>query len=168
MLKLTLWRHAKSSWKDPQLEDFMRPLNARGRKDAPEMARRIIRQCGQPTRILSSPAERTLTSARVLARQADYPLSDIFCVPGLYESSASALLAAIREYGAMASHLVLVGHMPSLGDLARQLCGHPLGHLPTAAFIHMQLSITQWCDCQGQQEAQALVFDFPKNKCVVN
>ena len=65
----TLWlvRHAKSSWDDPMLVDFDRPLNPRGRRDAPRMGQRLARRHEYPDLMLSSPANRALTTARIIA-----------------------------------------------------------------------------------------------------
>ena len=75
MLLLTLVRHAKSSWDNPALADFDRPLNARGERDAPRMAQHVRRALGIPDRIVSSPALRALTTARVFAETLALPAS---------------------------------------------------------------------------------------------
>lgn len=64
---LTLLRHAKSSWKSDALSDFDRPLNSRGRQDAPEMARRLQAAGIRPSLIVSSPAKRAWSTAKEVA-----------------------------------------------------------------------------------------------------
>ena len=77
MLQLTLIRHAKSSWKDTTLKDFERPLNKRGRHNAPLMGR-VIQDSGLSfDRMVSSPAERAITTARLIAAQLGYPEQQI-------------------------------------------------------------------------------------------
>ena len=73
MKRLTLLRHAKSSWKDPLLDDFDRPLNQRGERDAPVMGRRLQARGARPSMILTSPAKRALRTARLIAQAINYP-----------------------------------------------------------------------------------------------
>ncbi|MGB4972019.1 MAG: histidine phosphatase family protein, partial [Cyclobacteriaceae bacterium] len=61
-MTLYLVRHAKSSWENPDLSDFDRPLNERGRKDAPRMGKRIKEREITPDLMLSSPANRAIST----------------------------------------------------------------------------------------------------------
>lgn len=74
MKRLTLVRHAKSSWKDPSLDDFDRPLNQRGERDAPVMGRRLKARGARPSLILTSPAKRAKRTARLIAEAIGYPV----------------------------------------------------------------------------------------------
>ena len=73
MKTLTIVRHAKSSWKDSGLRDRERPLNKRGKRDAPEMGRRIFKHGIRPSLILSSPAKRAWTTEKTVAAAIGYP-----------------------------------------------------------------------------------------------
>ena len=77
MKTLYLVRHAKSSWKYPNLDDFERPLNKRGRKNAPFMGRILKKLKAVPDLVISSPANRAATTARIIADMIDYPLEKI-------------------------------------------------------------------------------------------
>ena len=94
MKTLTLVRHAKSSWDDTELADFDRPLNRRGERDAPEMARRLAATGDPPDRIVSSPALRALQTARVLAPALGIDPASLVTESRVYEASYSRLVAA--------------------------------------------------------------------------
>jgi phosphohistidine phosphatase len=96
---LFLVRHAKSSWDDTALPDKDRPLDDRGRRDAPEMGKRLAKRAVKPDLILSSPARRALTTAEVIAKKLDYKLKDIVVDDRLYAGGADDLLNVIRELG---------------------------------------------------------------------
>src|SRR6516164_4541044 len=99
MKTLFLVRHAKSSRDDPVLPDKERPLNERGRRDAPRMGERLAKRGVKPDIIVSSPAVRALTTAELIARELDYDLRDIAVDKRLYSASADDLLAVIHELG---------------------------------------------------------------------
>lgn len=95
MKTLVLVRHAKSSWKDPGLADRDRPLNPRGRRDAPEMGRRLAAR-GTPDRIVTSPALRAATTAAVIAEAVGYPEREIVEDERLYGAGSEEILEVIR------------------------------------------------------------------------
>lgn len=162
MKLLTLIRHAKSSWDDPALEDFDRPLNARGLRNAPEMAQRLASRFEPPQRIVSSPACRALHTARIVAEH--FQLSDrIDQDPRLYEAAPDELLAVLRDTPATVAHQFMVGHNPGITAFAEELTGEGLEDLPTCAIAHIRLELENWrdaaCGC-----GTLLWIDFPKNK----
>ena len=77
MKTLFLVRPAKSSWNSTTLPDKDRPLNDRGKRDAPKLGRRLAKRDVKPELILSSPAMRTLATAEIIARKLDYKLKEI-------------------------------------------------------------------------------------------
>ena len=87
MKKLTLIRHAKSSWEDAKLADIDRPLNKRGRNDAPKMAQRIAADGFSPGRIITSPARRDLQTAEAFAAAIDFPARNMDINPLVYGGS---------------------------------------------------------------------------------
>src|SRR2546421_80442 len=96
MKTLTLARHAKSSWDDLELSDFERPLNKRGRKDAPFMGELLHSRGFRPDLIVSSPANRALTTARIIAEELEYPLDRIIVNEKLYEADSGDILNVAR------------------------------------------------------------------------
>ena len=87
MKTLYLARHAKSSWKYPDLDDFERPLNKRGRRNAPFMGKILKNLKVTPDLITSSPANRAAMTARIMADIIKYPLEKIRYSENIYEFS---------------------------------------------------------------------------------
>src|SRR5688500_4533393 len=111
---LVLVRHAKSSWKDASLPDRDRPLNRRGKRDAPEMGRRLAQLVGTPDLIVSSPAARALATARVFAEAVDYPVDGIREEERIYEAAPTEILDVIRDIDDDVDGVPLFGHNPGL------------------------------------------------------
>ena len=110
MKTLILVRHAKSSWDDPGLPDRDRPLNDRGKRDAPRMGEQLARHDVKPDVILSSPAARALATAQLIARKLDYKRADIRVDDRLYAVEADDLLQVVCELGDQQKCAMLVGH----------------------------------------------------------
>ncbi|HEY6631716.1 MAG TPA: histidine phosphatase family protein [Rhizobiaceae bacterium] len=122
MRHLLLLRHAKSSWDDPSLADFDRPLASRGRDAAPLMGRELLRRGWLPGLALVSPAERTRQTWELVAAElADAPPASF--PDRLYEASAQALLTEVRRTAESVRALLLIGHNPGLEDFAKLLAG---------------------------------------------
>src|SRR3972149_8202033 len=92
MKTIILVRHAKSSWKNPRLDDFERPLNKRGRRDAPLMGEKLKERQILPDLILSSPAKRARKTADLIAKAIGYPGKSSQFVDKMYHCGASVLL----------------------------------------------------------------------------
>jgi phosphohistidine phosphatase len=122
MLTLSLLRHAKSSWANPALKDFDRPLNERGEDAAPRMGAFMARHGIAPELIVCSPAVRARqTLSLVLPHLQGSP--KVVYERSLYLAPAAVLLRRIRKVAAKVRHVMLVGHDPGLHTLARQLAG---------------------------------------------
>jgi len=163
MRRLTLVRHAKSDWSLPGQVDWDRPLNKRGQRDAPEMARRLRSRRLKPDRILSSPAVRALTTASVMARELKVPASHVTQDERLYLASPADLLAVIRELGADAKHLMVFGHNPGMTECANRLsAGDQIDNLPTCGVFTAIFELADWSalDWGSGLEVQ---FDYPKS-----
>lgn len=143
MKRLTLIRHAKSSWDYPALQDFERPLNARGWRDAPRMAEVFAGYAALPDQWACSFATRALTTARVFAHRLQVPVESITISEALYETQGDALLEFLRLQFPAARHIVVFGHNPGLEQLVHVLCGETV-RLPTCAIVQIELKIQQW------------------------
>lgn len=147
MRHLTLVRHAKSDWKNSDLKDFDRPLNRRGSKEAPEMARQLAAQQVRADLMLTSPAVRALETARAFARALDYPLRRLKSDERLYLAQPKDILEVVRGIGSRVRHLMLFGHNPGLSEFAQALTNDSeLGELPTCAVYSVELDIRGWTD----------------------
>jgi phosphohistidine phosphatase len=122
MKQLLLLRHAKSSRDDPALADFDRPLAGRGLKAAPLMGRELAARDWLPDMVLVSSALRTRDTWRLMSAHLPVPRPVDFAGT-LYNASATDVLSEIRQAPETAGTLLVVGHNPSLEDLARTLAG---------------------------------------------
>ncbi|MDR9468469.1 histidine phosphatase family protein [Marinospirillum sp.] len=161
MKKLTLIRHAKSSWNHPDLSDFERPLNKRGQGDLPGLVERLKQTLPQPDRLIFSGARRTLETSRPLADAWGLDKSHYLERREAYEASLNTLLMLLQEQPDSCEHLVLVGHNPGMAELLAFLTATSPRHYPTAAFAHLELMIDSW---QNLEEGcgQLQKFDYPK------
>ena len=161
MKLLTLVRHAKSSWKHSDLSDRQRPLNARGERDAPDMGQRIVTHGIRPSLIITSPAMRAWTTARIIAAEIGYPAEFLQREDSLYLASLDDLLGAVVAQDSGFNSLMVVGHNPGITDFANFLIPGLADNLPTAAVVSVQMEQDDW-DLHKQPKAELLVFDYPK------
>lgn len=120
---LLLLRHAKSSWDDPDLEDFDRPLAARGIETAQAMGRAMAQRGWIPDKALVSKALRTRDTWRLLAPELQPARPQAVFSQALYEAAPETILAEIHGTPEDVSCLLVVGHNPGLEELARRLAG---------------------------------------------
>lgn len=160
MKYLTLVRHAKSSWKDPDLSDFQRPLNKRGQRDLPNLCERLAGFKLYPDRLIYSPAKRTRMTAEGIIHKLSLATDSFLSCPPVYEASAAELLNLISLQANNIQHLMLVGHNPGLQDLGKLLTGEAIPHFPTSAVLHLQLTIDDW-QAIGSATARCQLLDYP-------
>ncbi len=162
--RLTLVRHAKSDWSDPSLSDFDRPLNARGERDAPEMAARLVTAGLLPTLMISSPALRALTTAGVFADAFGSPRKRIRQADEAYLASPGELLEVIRSRGGSAGHVMLFGHNPGISGFGAWLTGDDsLGEVPTCAVTSLLVPLARWGNLEFGS-ARREFYDVPKSR----
>jgi phosphohistidine phosphatase len=161
MKRLLICRHAKSSWNDPEMRDFDRPLNKRGKGDAPEMGRRLVTHGIHPDLICASPAVRALETACQYADQLGYPQAQIRFDPMQYSASVSLLLALIREMDSKVDTLMLVGHNPESTMLANFLSALAIENIPTSGIVALEFAVHSWQDV-SPGSGSLLFFDYPK------
>jgi phosphohistidine phosphatase len=160
MKTLLLVRHAKSSRDDSTLPDKDRPLDARGKRDAPKMGRRLAKRDVKPDLILSSPARRALTTAGIIAKELDYCVKDIVVHDRLYSATADDLLSVIRKLSDKRKCVMLLGHNPELTELAHRLSSE-ITHLPTCAVAEFTFGAESWSDV-GRAKPNSIALDYPK------
>ena len=159
--RLYLLRHAKSSWDDPSIEDFKRPLNKRGQRDAPAMGRRFRERGYVPDRIVSSPAERAYDTARTVARELGYAVADIVTEDELYLAGSVTLLEYVHATPDALGSLMLVAHNPGMTDLANSLTDQRIDNLPTCGLYCADFSIQRWHEL-SPGSGTLVCFDYPK------
>ena len=160
MKTLLVLRHAKSSWNDPALADHERPLNKRGRRDAPRMGE-LVRECGLiPDVVISSDAVRARLTAEAVAEAARYA-GEILLDPRLYMACPADILSLLPVMPQNAETVMIVGHNPGLEKLVEQLTGERQD-LPTATLAQIRLPIDQWRDLKLSTRGTLLGYWRPK------
>ncbi|MEE4298532.1 MAG: histidine phosphatase family protein [Pseudomonadales bacterium] len=140
---LLLLRHAKSSWREPALADFERPLSGRGVRDGTRFGPRIARVLPRPDLVLCSPSRRTRDTLAFLIPELVDPRRVRF-EDGLYRATASELLRYIRSTPPAVRTLLVLAHNPGLTDLANLLPGgddDALENLPTFGCVRFALTV---------------------------
>jgi len=161
MKRLYLVRHAKSSWDDPDLADFERSLNKRGKRDAPFMARRIAEQGAKPDIIISSPAKRAILTARAFAEALEYPEHDIVQNKAVYLADVSGLLQIIRAIDNSKEQAMIFGHNPGFTSLANFLGKRNIDNIPTCGVYCLDFDELGWSKV-GRGKGIFRFFDYPK------
>ena len=159
---LSLVRHAKSSWDAPNLEDHLRPLNPRGQRDAPLMGTRMADRKLHPSLIISSDAERAISTARIIAAKLRYAADNIVTDDDLYLASPATILRVLAARAGQHSNVILVGHNPGITSLANSLSNARIDNMPTCAAFCVEFDIDDWRELPAQTGTLAW-FDFPKN-----
>ncbi|WP_125131513.1 histidine phosphatase family protein [Microbacterium sp. 10M-3C3] len=138
MIQIAFARHAKSDWADDGLDDHDRPLNDRGRRDAPEVAKRLLRSGVRPEVVLTSTALRARTTAQVFAEVFDAELRED---PELYGADPDVLLAAARASGV--DEVMVVAHDPGMSEVVSELAGDDV-RMTTAAVAVFTWESATW------------------------
>ena len=161
MKRLVLIRHAKSSWKNPGLRNFDRPLNKRGNENAPEMGRRLAQRSLLPDLFISSPARRAIETAQAIAEAIGFSVEKIISNSKVYEARVPELLGVLGEIDVSYKTVFLVGHNPSLTDFINSICNYSLDNLPSGGMFCADFRILSWREID-QQKGRFIFVDFPK------
>ncbi len=161
MKRLLLCRHAKSSWKDISLHDIDRPLNKRGKRNAPVMGTLLRERGVVPDIILSSPACRARKTARQLAGKTGYPRKKIVIVDALYGASPDRMLKIIQKLDDSGETALLVGHNPETTMLANILGNLDISNVPTCGIVALDFAVQEWKDVRPQQ-GTLVFFEYPR------
>jgi phosphohistidine phosphatase len=163
MKTLLVLRHAKSSWDDPSLDDHERPLNGRGKKDAPRVGAALKARGLTPDLVITSDAVRARVTAESASAAAGY-LGDITHEKRLYLATTRDILAVLRSVEERDTDTVLiVGHNPGLEDLVAHLTTQP-EPMPTAALAEIELPIDAWRDLTASVRGRLVHVWRPKEE----
>jgi phosphohistidine phosphatase len=159
MKSILLIRHAKSSWDDPSISDFDRPLNDRGKKNAPEMAVRLHDRGIRLDMLVSSPAKRAKQTAKAFQKILDVERLEF--VDELYLAAPATFAKVIRELPGEVNSVAIFSHNPGITDFANSLSTTRIDNMPTASVFAINAAITDWADFTAQHSAFSF-FDYPK------
>jgi phosphohistidine phosphatase len=143
-----IMRHAKSSWDYPALDDYDRPLNKRGERDATRMASWLSQQSDLPEKIITSGAKR----AHELAKQVQQAISGPLVINDeIYGASARALLKLVRSCDDELERIMIVGHNPELTTFINKYGNMDLENLPTSGLVRIRFEESSWSEVSSGQ-----------------
>ena len=142
MKTLLILRHAKSSWNYPELSDYARPLNGRGKRDAPRMGKHLRQEGLIPDRILTSSAKRARKTASKVAKSCGYT-GKVKKLDVLYDTVPGVCFETLQALPDKYQRVMVVGHNPTMEQLVNHLTGE-IKRMPTAALAHIELPIQHW------------------------
>ena len=160
MKTLLILRHAKSSWKNPGLADYDRPLNQRGKRDAPRMGQLLKKENLTPDAILCSTAKRARDTAEAIAETSGYE-GEIEFKPEFYMGDPEAYRRALRGVSDDCQCVMVVGHNPGLEELVETLSGEA-ETMPTGALAQVSLPIQRWRQLADETKGKLINVWRPK------
>jgi phosphohistidine phosphatase len=140
---LLVLRHAKSSWKDSELDDHDRPLNKRGEKEAPRVGKHLRKIELVPSAIICSTARRAKETAIAVAENSGFPVEQIVYERRLYHAAPKQMMEVIREFPEQWEQPMIVGHNPGLEEMVCALINDEV-ELKTAALAVIAFEIDGW------------------------
>jgi phosphohistidine phosphatase len=155
-----LVRHAKSYWGNQSLSDFDRPLNKRGKLDAPFMGKILNEKKIKPELMISSPAKRTKKTAIAIAEKISFPEKKILYIDELYEASANIILKLIKKIEDDYTSVMLFGHNPGLTLLNNQVSLTYIENIPTCGVVALEFN-GEWSELE-KDVCKQLFFEYPK------
>lgn len=159
MKTLYLVRHAKSSWKDVDLDDFERPLNKRGKRDAPFMGNKLKKMGIKPDKIISSPAVRAKATAEFFAKA--FGIKSIAYEPTIYDADTKDLLSILNALDDDLDTVMIFGHNPEFTWLANKLGNISIENIPTAGIVCLSFGTDRWKGV-AYGKGRQLFFMYPK------
>lgn len=159
MKTLILVRHAKSSWKEASIADFDRPLNKRGKRDAPLMAKRLQAIVPSIDRMISSDAKRAYDTARQFSKQ--YEKIKVKTEENLYLASSKRILRIVNKLDDKHDTIALFAHNPGITSAINFLANKSILNVPTCGLAVIQFDVDSWSDITTHGEL--IKYDYPKN-----
>jgi len=161
MKTLYMVRHAKSSWDDMSLSDHDRPLNGRGKRNAPEMGKRLKERGVNPDLLISSSANRAHSTAKMISTEIDYSKSDIELTRELYHADEEDIISFVQKQNDEINSLMIFGHNPGFTDCVNLLTGEGYYNIPTCGIAAITFDTNSW---KGIDRGKGSLefYDYPK------
>jgi len=163
MKTLLIIRHAKSSWEQSILNDMDRPLNDRGKRDAPAMAQRLIRSGVLIDAFVSSPAKRARSTAEFFIREYGRPEKDILFIPELYHAQVQTFKEVVSRLNDKYDSAALFSHNPGITAFVNTLTSVRVDNMPTCGIFVVTCPVDKWSEFLTGGILFAS-FDYPKNQ----
>ena len=161
MKQLILVRHAKSDWGNPGLDDFERPLNERGKRDAPIMAQRLLGNKISIDAIIASPAKRAAKTAKIFAEAFEYKKDDIVFKEKLYLAEPATFFSVIENADDTFNTIAIFSHNYGITDFANQLTETRIDNIPTCGVFAIKIYSDTWKGFRDVKK-EFWFFDYPK------
>jgi phosphohistidine phosphatase len=161
MKTLYLVRHAKSSWKFSELSDHDRPLNKRGKRDAPDMGNSLKLRGVLPDVLISSTANRAYTTAQNISNEIGFSVAEIIPNSDLFHANPVDILEVIQSIGEEHKSAMIFGHNPGFTNTVNQLASLKIDNIPTCGIVAISFSVESWSEIDfGEGELE--FYDYPK------
>lgn len=162
MKTVIIVRHAKSSWDDHTITDFERPLNERGKADAPRMAERLKEKQKHIDAFISSPAKRAKKTATIFAKEYGLDKDEVILKDALYHASENVFYDVISQLPEDLKTIALFSHNPGITDFVNMLTDQVrVDNVPTCGIFAVSFK-GEWQSFKDAPK-QFLFFDYPKN-----
>ena len=161
MLTLFLCRHAKSSWDEPGLSDKDRPLNARGKNDAPMMGRMLENREENPDLIISSPAERAFKTAKLISDELGYRQKDIIVDNRIYMAGIDDFIEVLKECRSKDTTIMIFSHNYGITDFANYISSSRIDNIPTCGIVKIKFEFSNWEKIK-KEKGKLEYFIYPK------
>lgn len=162
MKTLVFIRHAKSSWDNPDFSDFERPLNERGLLNAPFMAEKLTQLITRVDLIISSPATRAITTAKIFADKFNIKHEQIIQDKGIYDNGFKHIVKVIDKLNNSLDCVFIVGHNPDISTLATYFSGEYIQNIPTCGIVCIDFRTHNWNEV-ASSSGKLRFYDYPKN-----
>ena len=162
MKNLLLVRHAKSDWGNLELDDFERPLNDRGKRDAPAMAHRLLDKKVKPDAFIASPAKRAAKTAKIFAEEMKVKKEGIIFKPELYLAGPEVFYTVIENADESFETIAVFSHNEGITHFANMLTNARVDNIPTCGVFAIRINANSWKDFRKAAK-EFWFFDYPKN-----
>ncbi|MEO8512420.1 MAG: histidine phosphatase family protein [Ignavibacteria bacterium] len=161
MRSLYLIRHAKSSWDNPLLKDKLRPLNSRGKQDAPLIGNILSKLGAKPDIIITSPAKRAKSTAKRIAHETGYKESDIILNDFLYMAGIEDFVKVIKDISDKNKEVMLFSHNYGITDFANYISNSDIENIPTCGAVKIVFEFDTWKKIE-KEKGKLAFFEYPK------
>ena len=163
MKYLTIIRHAKSSWENPDLDDLVRPLNERGLQSIKIIGNYLKEKQIQPDLVITSPATRALQTAIGIGTYLNYTADDLLIKQDIYFGNPTSIFSILKNLNDDFNDVILFGHEPILSSLIELLTKNQLDKFPTCAVYRIAFDINHW---NAIKKGKMVFFVTPKQLTV--
>jgi len=158
---LYLTRHAKSSWGNPGLADIDRPLNSRGKKAAPLMGKLIMDKGEKPELLISSPANRAFSTAKVFASAMGLHETDVLIKDTIYGAGVHQLLNLVQDVDDLYNSIMLFGHNPTFTSFGNMVSGENIMNIVTCGVVRIDFEFSSWKNIDFNS-GRMIYYEYPK------